>query len=1406
MAAALLIVHHHVQNARFNTLERSRTLKMFAEPSLSVPEKAAPHAGAYKNPHPEDCKCENGVGCSAPPQWSCCGLPDENGPCARSLVELLGTYKEMPEERRAWAAVKALITTKAAREKGRYRMLPLHYAAAKQAPLEVVAALLEAHKAGAAEKNSNGSLPLHYAAEKQAPLEVVAALLVAHKAGAAEKNSNGSLPLHWAAANKAPLEVVLALLEAHKAGAAEKDDKGMLPLHHSIATKAPLAVVALLLLAFPDGANAKDDKRNLPVHLAKADSNWELIDCLLFLFLPDSVPSPLSPDLWFFRAGVVPVGRSGVSSFGNRIAFLLQFVKDLYKSSSVATFEWVLVNITHMCALQERSLSVSGLAQEERCVILAGMNSLRFLAHNLSYRRKDVVASMHLHLCGDGCSGKTTLRSVLEGTLMHWGAWGFKQSSTLGFTPRKVKAIDLEEGRTQGMEMSHVQHKDRPFKFILYDYGGQEEFRVNHSRFLDRPDSVFLVVVPLWDMLAGAKDASGEPRGAAMDPERMLARYRYWLSFVNSSCSAPVKRCLTIINFREKICTALGPKAKDRLENAEKAIMEEQGRWKGEGFLFPTDVDVATGTCSPTRVQPLDANKSEDVWNYIKPQDSLGARDDCVVSSPVPYCISTVLDTRQRLQDGGTRDQEGLLSRARSLLGMDKKNGAKDKWPLIETEDAFKSRIRKALVEAWAAGIASDGSDESTVRFLTDLTFARLLELQEVATLERGGHVVTDLQWLTSTALGALVKYYEKKERSEAEVQDFLLSDEVINDVAGNCGELPSNVVPQLLEEIGACIPVDEPHGTGRSFPAFMGSGKLLVERRAGAGQSGAGEAGDETFFDKVDKFVGEASTTRKCLRRFRLERPEQQMFPRGYQNRLFVEAFRMHTGCQIVLQNGVGYENAIDLQKDKGNEDAHGSIINGKLRLIIMHSTAGGEASILVAVLSKGGSQDLVQAAIEAMAAVSVKIRAGMGPVRVIEYCVDNLSERSSSDVIREMEEATAARDYDAVARLSAFLFGRDGSGIALQSKTGVNVSDLFAFVASKYAATTAKLDELQRTADKQLRSLESVDAKLEACLESTLGRLDGLAASIARRDLFLSVKLSALVRDAEGSAALQRQHGTTLADIAALLEQQTAEGHEGQAAVEAKLDEALQAIGDLSRDAVETKELLRVLEYNDNAMPYSFIIVDKTTRRRLSQVDGYEFLESKVDAAPGVTGMMQQGATRFKAAFTERLRVLFVCPVTGRIVPCGPEGNGYHLVLCKNELKVVQAFVAVVDVLIAAAVKSLSSGLVSAPPLSALVQVPDVPKRSREAIERHLDALPQGQGAEDESWLAAVLRAVNDEHLKLGAVYDAVVAAEGYVGGEWEGPRLTGLEKRQPPGGGRTRWASKEGWRILDDAAAAR
>lgn len=191
---------------------------------------------------------------------------------------------------------------------GRLQQLPLHYALRNHALVEVVRALLDAHREGARVRDDCGQLPLHIAVERNASLDVLRLLLDAHREGARAKGWVGAvLPLHVAAGMKASIEVVQMLLDAYREGARVEEGKfGELPLHRVVGKPRPppvegtygqlpsgavppqrvvsetVVVVQALLGAHREGAQAKDVFGRLPLHVAvAARASIEVVQALL---------------------------------------------------------------------------------------------------------------------------------------------------------------------------------------------------------------------------------------------------------------------------------------------------------------------------------------------------------------------------------------------------------------------------------------------------------------------------------------------------------------------------------------------------------------------------------------------------------------------------------------------------------------------------------------------------------------------------------------------------------------------------------------------------------------------------------------------------------------------------------------------------------------------------------------------------------------------------------------------------------------------------------------------------------------------------------------------------------------------------------------------------------------------
>ena len=108
-----------------------------------------------------------------------------------------------------------------------WRFLPLHSACARQPPVELVSALLDAYRPAASTCDDQGLYPLHYAAGNQASSAVIKTLLLNHPDATAEADPTGMLPLHylakWGPSDKLCLDI---LLLTNQKAALDKTEEG----------------------------------------------------------------------------------------------------------------------------------------------------------------------------------------------------------------------------------------------------------------------------------------------------------------------------------------------------------------------------------------------------------------------------------------------------------------------------------------------------------------------------------------------------------------------------------------------------------------------------------------------------------------------------------------------------------------------------------------------------------------------------------------------------------------------------------------------------------------------------------------------------------------------------------------------------------------------------------------------------------------------------------------------------------------------------------------------------------------------------------------------------------------------------------------------------------------------------
>ena len=118
-------------------------------------------------------------------------------------------------------------------------------------------------------------LPIHSACARQPPVSIICALLDAFPEGVNARDDNGMYPLHYASANHASVEVIDVLLSAFPdANQLRVEADGALPIHLAAQWGvSSLSVIDLLLAENPSLACARDNDGNISLDLAK-QSEW----------------------------------------------------------------------------------------------------------------------------------------------------------------------------------------------------------------------------------------------------------------------------------------------------------------------------------------------------------------------------------------------------------------------------------------------------------------------------------------------------------------------------------------------------------------------------------------------------------------------------------------------------------------------------------------------------------------------------------------------------------------------------------------------------------------------------------------------------------------------------------------------------------------------------------------------------------------------------------------------------------------------------------------------------------------------------------------------------------------------------------------------------------------------------
>lgn len=867
---------------------------------------------------------------------------------------------------------------------------------------------------------------------------------------------------------------------------------------------------------------------------------------------------------------------------------------------------------------------------------LNSFKSLLALANALQFDKK--LSSVNIHFCGHGCSGKSTLALALKESLVHQSHWGMAMSSFASFIregqkSQTVSDIDILTGRTIGLECSSFTHPTRDVCFNLFDYGGQQQFHVNHSNFLSMPESLHIIVVALWDF----------DKNDCMSDEEIITRYSYWLKYINSVSSNEHADVITLINFKNKADTKY-PGTSDRIKQMLLKLQRddwERDKKSTRGIAFHGEPVV------------LDVQKKIEVWKMVNPLVLTAMAKIKINVAPIPQAMNKVL--------------------------ISKRNG---EWPLVAQVETFEkqfitdSNIRD-IVEA--IGVANEA-------WLKDkIIWPRLKSLGEILIVGSPPRwVVTDPNWLTSTVLGKIVSKLQKQGTFET----FLLSEEEIDEFteggsANFNGDLTA--IPELLEALGVCIPVTVTATKTTSatlrrwFPAFYGNGKTLTFDQVNDLMK------EFCRLDSADTRV----RSRRILRRFSLMDPKKQIFPLGYLAKLLADVAKLESSSRKIMY----YSNGMEIERSYKDIGDDGKEIYPTIKVIILQENQND--SFLIVVMSRSpNSAPIIRSSyawrrMESICnlirtreitpqpradtsdkpsgdiddEVSISPSSSHAPsswiqnIRVCEFCIDP----SNTDDVRSVDEVErvifeGASEEDKIQALPCF-YGRD------EHDNPVNEAKSYTF-------------ETKMTLEEKLdRLLENQEAQGRANVEAhqaTHARLHVIGEDVA-----------IIKQSVQSMFAQNISLDTRLQSLLALSSNIRDEGQNVREVME-QLCHSNENIRDMTNLIMEgsadiklmlklyhienqdfANRVTNLLQQNNQSMQKLLEGNDVLKRMTLTLIKNTHNV-TLVVAFPYTPKNLVKRAAHLTVR--DHYRMLFVCSHTLQIVPCGPNGKGYKIEVPKE------------------------------------------------------------------------------------------------------------------------------------------
>lgn len=398
-----------------------------------------------------------------------------------------------------------------------------------------------------------------------------------------------------------------------------------------------------------------------------------------------------------------------------------------------------------------------------------------------------------LHICGNECVGKSQAAESLNDTFK--SSFINKPSNT-----KENREIPLDNtGRTIGMETYDPKcfiENDHTFEIRINDYGGQEAFHVNHSTFLSIKDSIYIIVLPLYDIRNKINS----------DVQTIINMFEYWIGWIISLYTNNSPHILIILNFLKLSEQNVTGYSKKVIEVLRPIISSYKGQ-----VHFMTEEPIVLDSIYPRQIY-------DQLWPLLRKSISALQTQS---NTSIPLINDFMIYKKQ------------------------------EKWPYMIHSEALIEKIKEFLLQSKVKSHLLKVNNSKALQCACLMFLDMLISNKDIMKLQLSMQEVfiVDVNTFTSKVLGSLFSPFNSKLAVDATlhgnqlIKDYCLSNDTIQSHIKyliSSGDVLNFDLSHLLCQMGLCIPVtididkdklgyisavglsSEAQSTSYCFPAFV--------------------------------------------------------------------------------------------------------------------------------------------------------------------------------------------------------------------------------------------------------------------------------------------------------------------------------------------------------------------------------------------------------------------------------------------------------------------------------------------------------------------------------------------------------------------------------------------------------